>query len=545
MKRVFCLLLAGFMLLALGCDDLGTQASAKKPKKPTAKKVVKKKPKKEKQKQIEPDPGEEIEIITRAFNNTSLTSSGYTGSPEDAAVKKATRAINASLELGPTLVVWIIDRTPSSQRMATSAAAAAAEYYDSAEIREAAKAGDTLTTAIVGYDEKVEFVLEPTADVDQVRNTIGALQPATGGREMTFTAIKETLQKYLPLRTDQRREIVLIVVTDEAGDDQANVDDVIKTAREGMLPIYVVGVPAPWGQVNPFAEKPKAIDQTGDDSKPTYGPESLYSERVDVHSWQSGAGYAASQTALLIDSGFGPFALERLCRATGGQFLAARPDSSGDWAAGGYQSTMWPSPAAMQFEPDIAAKYAPDYVSEGEYKKLLSENKARNALYQAAQLEMVRVTDIPTTQFAKTDEAQMKRTLDRAQQFAAKNSPNIDKLYDALVQGEGDREKLKSPRLQAEYDLAMGRVLALKARIDGYNSMIAALKRGKNFTNAGSTTWVLAPAEATETESTLRKMGERAKMYLKRVVDEHPGTPWAKLAEEELAAPVGWTWQEA
>ena len=544
MKRVFCLLLAALMLLWAGCDEMGSQASAKKPKKPTAKKVVKKKTKAPK-KQPVVDATEEIEIITRAFNNTSLTSSGYSGSPEDAAVKKATRAINASLELGPTLVVWVIDRTPSAQRMATSAAAAAAEYYDAAEIREVAKGGDTLTTAIVGYDEKVEFVLEPTADIDQIRNTIGALQPATGGREMTFTAIKEALQKYLPIRTEQRREIVLIVVTDEAGDDQANVDEVIKIAREGMLPIYVVGVPAPWGQADPFAEKTKVVDQSGDDSKPTYGPESLYSERVDVHSWHSGAGYAASQTAILIDSGFGPFALERLCRATGGQFLAARPDSSGDWAAGGYQSTMWPSPAAMQFEPGVVTKYAPDYVSEGEYKKLLAENKARNALYQAAQLEMVKVTDIPTTQFAKTDEAQMKRTLDRAQQFAAKNSPNIDKLYDALVQGEGDREKLKSPRLQAEYDLAMGRVLALKARIDGYNSMIAALKRGKNFTNAGSTIWKLEPAEATETESTLRKMGERAKMYLQRVVNEHPGTPWAKLAEEELAAPVGWTWQEA
>jgi hypothetical protein len=33
-------------------------------------------------------------------------------------------------------------------------------------------------------------------------------------------------------------------------------------------------------------------------------------------------------------------------------------------------------------------------------------------------------------------------------------------------------------------------------------------------------------------------------MYLKRVMDEHPETPWAFIAELELSTPMGWEWQE-
>jgi hypothetical protein len=162
----------------------------------------------------------------------------------------------------------------------------------------------------------------------------------------------------------------------------------------------------------------------------------------------------------------------------------------------------------------------------------------------AAQLPRLSIQDYPDLRFAKAAEAQTKRNLDKAQQYAAKHAPNVDKFSTALVAGESDRERLASPRLQAEYDLALGRVLAIKARIDGYNSMIAALKRGKTFANAASTEWVLEPADAYETESSIKKLAERAKVLLERVKTEHPGTPWAAIAEHELRSPLGWTWKE-
>jgi hypothetical protein len=31
---------------------------------------------------------------------------------------------------------------------------------------------------------------------------------------------------------------------------------------------------------------------------------------------------------------------------------------------------------------------------------------------------------------------------------------------------------------------------------------------------------------------------------LQRVIDEHPNTPWAMMADRELQTPIGWKWTE-
>ena len=98
----------------------------------------------------------------------------------------------------------------------------------------------------------------------------------------------------------------------------------------------------------------------------------------------------------------------------------------------------------------------------------------------------------------------MKNRLDRAQQAAAKVAPAVNDLYEALRKGAADADKLTSPRWKAGYDLAMGRAAAAKARIDGYNSMLAALKRGRNFTKPDSRSWVLVRAATTDESSACR-----------------------------------------
>jgi hypothetical protein len=42
----------------------------------------------------------------------------------------------------------------------------------------------------------------------------------------------------------------------------------------------------------------------------------------------------------------------------------------------------------------------------------------------------------------------------------------------------------------------------------------------------------------------MKKAAEQAREYLKRVIDEHPGTPWSAMAEKELGMDLGWTWVE-
>jgi hypothetical protein len=456
------------------------------------------------------------------------------------AMKKVIGVIQDSVDLGPTLVVWVLDRTTSAHDIVRDVTGNAAVFYGSPEASAwSSAAGKPLLTAVVAFDDKVEFVLDPPShDVKKVKAALEELSTSAGSRELPFTAIKQAIEKYLPLRTKERREIVLVVVTDEAGDDTQVAEELLEPLRKHAIPLYAIGLPAPWGQSNPFATNPLAVPASKDDLVPTVGPESVMPERVDIDNWVERLGSRVNTD--IVDSGFGPFAMERLCRASRGKFFAVRAEAG----SRNVSARSWPPGNEMRFDESVVAKYAPDYVSVADYQKLLNENKARGALSEAARLGKLKTEGQPGTRFPKDAEAKMAKKMSEAQQFAARNLPPVDRFYDVLIKGEADRAKLTSPRWQAEYDLAAGRVIANKVRLDGYNSMIAALKRGKTFQKPDSKVWMLEPADKYETESTIKKMAEKAEAYLKRVVQEHPGTPWAKIAEEELKAPLGWTWKE-
>ena len=117
-------------------------------------------------------------------------------------------------------------------------------------------------------------------------------------------------------------------------------------------------------------------------------------------------------------------------------------------------------------------------------------------------------------------------------------------------QGEADREKEQDPRWQAGYDLAMGRAIAARLRATTYNEMLALIKTSlkfdppKNAQMEQNNTWVLKASDSIETGSRDAQLAEKARMYLQRVIDQHPDTPWALLATQELRIPIGWQWTQ-
>lgn len=556
-KSVTCrlLFLVIASLLAAGCKDTEFRVPGSEAPKPKTKVVVKKVLTPEtapKSKKPKADPKEDLDVIDKAYQAGRSTVVN-TGSPEEVAVRKVTGEINKSLELGPVLVVWLLDRTVSNYKILSGASNGAKVWYESQEVKQMTlEKNKKLQSVVAGFDETVEYVLEqPEDDWEKVRDSFSKVQQSTSGKEMTFSAVKQVLDKFGPLQGAER-QMVIVIVTNEVGDDAKLVDEVEPLVQRKAIPVYVIGSAAPWGQTTPFDEqvhrgpkkpeekKPEEKAEPAGDANPVFGPESLYSERVNLPLPVVGYGFRGKPTEEFIESGFGPFALERLCRAGGGAFLPVRPTSGTVYGYGG--TKFWPTGSEMRFDTPSLSKYAPDYVSEAEYQRLLSENKARAALHEAAKIGKADILDNPDTQFAKgNSEAQLKRRLDEAQQACARVAPQIDRLYEILVTGEGDRDKLTSPRWQAEFDYAFGRVLAAKVRNDSYNQMIAALKAGKGPMDASE--YNLEQADSFETSSVLKKMAEKAKLYLERVVKEHPGTPWSRMATEDLKAPFGWKWQ--
>lgn len=542
-------LLALIAFLPLGCQEPSMRSVAERAEKAQQKKTRKiLTPENSKFHKPKPTPAsaspETMASLERSFEATRATQV-RTGTPETVAVQNASRAINAGLETGPTLAIWLFDQSQSANRLVTDASLAARGFYESNEIQQLPQSPEPqLLTVVAGFGPTVTLLTEqPTSDLAALQQAFASAPGNDSKGENTFAAITSVLNQFASYRMEQGRQVVLIVVTDEAGDDLPQADKAVELAEKLTIPVYVVGTPAPWGQTNPFLARARDMKVNTDlvEEFPTYGPDSRYSERVDVAPWTSGYNYGESDLEL-VDSGFGPFALEWICRASGGQFFPVRGES---FSVGRFGVSNWPSSQASLFEPDVVRRYAPDYVSEARYQKLLADNKARMALHEAAKLPPIKIDGQPNMRFPKGNEAETVRRLNVAQQFAARHAPPIDRVYDVLARGEGDREKLTEPRWQAEFDLAMGRVLAAKVRIDGYNSMIAALKRGKTFENESSTEWYLEQNETIETGSAMQKLADKARMYLNRVIKEHPGTPWAKIAERELKTPLGWQWKEA
>jgi hypothetical protein len=64
------------------------------------------------------------------------------------------------------------------------------------------------------------------------------------------------------------------------------------------------------------------------------------------------------------------------------------------------------------------------------------------------------------------------------------------------------------------------------------------------FKGANNNTWILMPSDDIKADSPLGVAAAKAREYLERVIQYHPGTPWELLAKHELQIPLNWTWAE-
>ncbi len=543
--RLCGLLLAiGFVVLTIGC---GAGSEPESPAQVKTKKVIpgvnapltgtaKARPKRE-----QPKPSLNLEIEPPSQQTVRPATAIH---PE---VNRLLETFRQSKDDAPTLVVWIVDRTKSAANMVDAVKMQAQYFYDGLVIEaeqqtetnseEALTEQTQLLTSVYSFGESTERHLAASGDFKAVTAAFMQIAIDSSGVENSFAAVRQATDDVLDLRRKQGYEVFLVVVTDEAGDDQDQAELLRSDLAKYAIPVYVVGVHAPFGKRAILPEHVEAgVAGAAGRMFINQGPETRDTEQLLME-------YpAASMVTETVDSGFGPFAWEYICRISGGSFLALR--------APGYTSSMLNRPGSRpvaligSYKRSSLQKYAPDYISQTEYEAKIQENKALAALIQVSKLETIPVLNNSKRDFVKRDEAGFSRDLSQAQLAAAQLEPALLQAYEILRLGESDRSKLTNLRWQAGYDLAMGRLLAARSRVEGYNAMLALMKRGKTFENETSTTWVLVPSMDTEVGSVIKKIGERAVQYLERVKTEHPGTPWARMAEMELQVPVHWQWQE-
>ena len=299
---------------------------------------------------------------------------------------------------------------------------------------------------------------------------------------------------------------MFVVFTDEAGDDVEQLDAAIEICRKFAMPVYVVGVPAPFGREDAYI---KYVD-----------PDPEFRPIGPVAAGASGAGVAVA--------GAHQAEFRRPARIRGTNRLRLRPlrlvpADLGDRRAvlhgasesqGGRQGRilgdrgLFVAPFGVLRRADDAQLPA-GLRHRAAVLRPAGQEPRRAALVQAAQVSWTTPMENVRRRFPKIDDAQLARDLSVAQRTAAKLEPKIDQLVSILQQGEADRPKLTKPRWQAGFDLAIGRALAVKVRTEGYNAMLAAAKQGMTFKNPRSDTWVLRPSREVTVEQRPGQRGGR------------------------------------
>lgn len=473
---------------------------------------------------------DQFETIASVNEAEVLESIDLTGTTEQAggtegAVDRITLEIASSLRERKTLPVWLFDESLSLESRRDVITKRFESIYRQLGLMDELDTQDALKSGVIGYGEQVHVLIkEPTSDIEELTKAVKGIRNDESGRENVFAAVAEAIKAYLPYKRKMRANMMIIIVTDERGDDYQNLEEIVRRCSREGIRIYCIGNASIFGREKGFVRYKWTYDGEDfeDDIPVDQGPETAMAEGLQLPFWTSGP-----RDLTRMSSGYGPYTLSRLTAETGGIFFIA-DDAVGE---------TW--------DPQIMRQYAPDYRPQAAYMKQLQMNAAKQALVAAAQQVLSEEVPVPQREFQANNDNILREQITEAQKPLAVLDYFLERTNMLLEAGEKHRDKLDSDRWRASYDLAMGRILAMRVRAFGYNAVLAEMKSNpKPFTNPENNQWRLEPSATINAGANVRRMKDRALEYLNRVITEHPGTPWAYLAKFELRDPLGWEWVE-
>ncbi|MEJ7638472.1 MAG: vWA domain-containing protein [Singulisphaera sp.] len=175
------------------------------------------------------------------------------------------------------------------------------------------RSSDALNHAVVGFGKGLHYELEkPTFDIDEIGRAIDHLRIDDTGIENTMGAIQEVIGHYASLIRKDRR-LLLVLVTDESGDDGGKIEETRQAAVSRGVPIYVIGRQSLFGYERAHLLYVDPV--TKDHYWPAIrrGPETA---DVEMLQWDGLHERWDEQP-----SGFAPYELARLAKDTGGIYF--------------------------------------------------------------------------------------------------------------------------------------------------------------------------------------------------------------------------------
>lgn len=480
-----------------------------------------------------------------------------------AALGPIERAIRSELSQGDTLVVWLLDASISLQLNRQAMAMKMAQFQSSMGLANRSDGlrkkdqSHRLFNSVVAFGNAVNEIQPPTMTGLRAANQIANLPSDASGVEKTMTAVNEVVRWYR--NEEHRRErMIIVLLTDESGDDGLAVEQTIENCRYNGVGVHVIGPTAVMGlqqgyqlwTSNEFAQPYRFL------LKVNRGPETCLPERAfmpfwhetKVSAWRSDVRPADSvpwhggeyRDGLL--SGFGPYTLTRLALQTGGSY------------------TLYDQSGEGRYDREVLRDYFPEYGSLDEYVSAMEGRPLRMFVSKTATVTMqegdlfaplqmmffgkrmdrypfaVQSSYIAPARFR----ARLQETLLRETTRARAASAKIELLLSEFASRdlEYDYAQEESARWRAWYDLNYGRLLAASVRYNEYIAACAELVDRANPLPRDINEVTLLPSRqyrVANSESRARQAIE----LLERCMEKHASTQWADLAYWELETGFG------
>ena len=464
------------------------------------------------------------ETINGGFDKSTEQSSSVGG-----VLDRLTPELVSLAEKKPLNVIWLFDASISLSKQRDQIKGRISKILD--EIEEISS-GKPITHIICSFGKTLIPISKQPQTLDKdIISDIESIKLDDSGIENVFGSVVKLCDLYKDYRN------AIIVFTDEVGDDIAELEKAINSTQRKSTPVYVVGPPAPFGLPSiefKYVDPDPKYDQKERWVQISQGPETLFKMTLDLHTLPiDEAG---------LDSGYGPYGLTRLCYSSGGIYFSVHPNRSSNIITKKHIEPL-SSNISRFFDPVVMTKYRPDYRNYLAQHYEIEKDKVKTALIKACQIPL-KISSNQKTNFTAFNEGDFADQLKDAQIFSAQIEPKVDQIYNILKSVESLSSKLDS-RWMVSYNLAMGRILATKCRIELYNLVLAEAKSGIKKQDKKSNAWTLERTkEFTTKNSQLNKYHDASVEYLQSVVANCPGTPWAAIAQEELDTPMGYKWIE-
>jgi len=467
-----------------------------------------------------------------------------------AALGQMTQELVRMMRAERILVVWLFDESESMKDDQKEVRERFYKVYEELGLVQMQDAklkasNEIVLTSIMSFGKGiVEHTSKPTSNIDEIKKAIDKIQVDESGLENTSAAIMAAVGKYQQFASRQKRKLVLIVVSDESGDDGEHIEEAIQRCKSADAPVYVMGHYSVFGF--PYAHT-KWID-------PKYGlthwlrinrgPETPFPECLQfdgLHArWD------------VFSAGVGPYEQVRIAKQTGGIFFML-PGNEDDLAgaAGSFEQ--------RKYELLDMKEYLPDLSSRMEYAKERDSRKFRETQWQVVVTLNPHIDKELSMQEHRYSldpavfSTQGKITFERAVRAmgllneATKRLDSVKKL----------RDKEPSERWRANYDLIHAQCMAYRVRLfqlllslDQHQKTKPRPKDEKNnYWDIHRTAQLLEPDKEQIKQTKidmdeLKRQNELARAEFEAVIENHPRTPYARRAQWELQYGFGMKFAE-